>query len=152
MIGPGSGNGRSCKWSQKPSKYINSGDEFYCVSTNIEEIFLELNDNVSFQQKIWTSSSCGSMISIQVHVLSRLSCILFAAAAELLDIVAFAKWAGYVCGKPPALFVSSGPIFEPVHRGQIFDMSLPVPCRIFALYCASVWSGSILTEKTGCLP
>ena len=90
--------------------------------------------------------------SIQVHVLSRLSCILFAAAAELLDIVAFAKWAGYVCGKPPALFVSSGPIFEPVHRGQIFDMSLPVPCRIFALYCASVWSGSILTEKTGCLP
>ena len=100
MIGPGSGNGRSCKWSQKPSKYINSGDEFYCVSTNIEEIFLELNDNVSFQQKIWTSSSCDSTISIQVHVLSRLSCILFAAAAELLDIVAFAKWA-MCAGNPP---------------------------------------------------
>ena len=78
MIGPGSGNGRSCKWSQKPSKYINSGDEFYCVSTNIEEIFLELNDNVSFQQKIWTllrfydinSSSC-SVAFIVYFVCSR---------------------------------------------------------------------------------
>ena len=69
--------------------------------------------------------------SIQVHVLSRLSRILFAAAAELLDIVAFAKWAGYVCGKPPALFVSSGPIFEPVHRGQIFDMSLPAEYLLY---------------------
>ena len=54
-----------------------------------------------------------------------------------------------VCGKPPTLFVSCGPIFEPVQRwSNIWYESQ----RIFALYCASVWSGSILTEKTGCLP
>ena len=49
------------------------------------------------------------------------------------------------------LWAVAAPIFEPVHRGQIFDMSL---LGGYLLYTqpASVWSGSILTEKTGCLP